>query len=82
MTITVQYVVTHKGEELLTTTSKKEADQYDKMLDIGDNITSMLKAKGIKAEDELLEEIGILLSENKSTLTLLLKGRALSDLAD
>ena len=38
MAITTQYVVSHKGVEKLVTTDKKAADQYDKMLDVADNL--------------------------------------------
>jgi uncharacterized protein len=75
--IEVRYVVTHKGVEKLTTTDKKEADQYDKMLDIGDNIVQLLVQQGISADDALLEDIGIALSQNKAALQEVLRGRPL-----
>ena len=40
MAVEVRYVVTHKGEEKLVTTDKKEADQYDKMLEVGENLAA------------------------------------------
>jgi dsDNA-binding SOS-regulon protein len=77
MAITVQYVVTQKGNEVLVTTDKKEADQYDKMLDVGDNIAAFLKLKGIVADEKTLEEIGITLSKNKAITLDLLRGKPL-----
>jgi dsDNA-binding SOS-regulon protein len=77
MAITVQYVVTHKGDEALVTTDKKEADQYDKMLDVGDNIAAFLQLKGIVADEKTLEEIGITLSKNKAITLDLLRGKPL-----
>ncbi|GGD61464.1 YebG family protein [Lacimicrobium alkaliphilum] len=74
MAIIVRYVVEHKGAEKLVTTDKKEADQYDKMLDVADNLADYIQAKGLKIEDGLLEELSIMLSQNKDKVTKLFKG--------
>jgi dsDNA-binding SOS-regulon protein len=74
MAITTQYVVTHKGVEKLVTTDKKEADQYDKMLDAADNLAQYIQAKGIDLDDSALEELSILLSKNKDKISKIFKG--------
>lgn len=74
MAITTQYVVTHKGVEKLVTTDKKEADQYDKMLDAADNLATYIQAKGIKLDDSIAEELSILLAKNKDKVSKLFKG--------
>ncbi|MAI38810.1 hypothetical protein GTQ48_07040 [Alteromonas genovensis] len=74
MAITTQYVVTHKGVEKLVTTDKKEADQYDKMLDAADNLAQYIQAKGIGLDDSALEELSILLSKNKDKISKIFKG--------
>ena len=74
MAITTQYVVTHKGVEKLVTTDKKEADQYDKMLDVADNLAVYIQAKGIKLSDDIAEDLSIMLAKNKDNLAKLLKG--------
>ncbi|GEA10022.1 YebG family protein [Alteromonas sp. KUL49] len=74
MAITVQYVVTHKGVEKLVTTDKKEADQYDKMLDAADNLAEYIQAKGIKLDDEMTEELTIMLAKNKDKIGKIFKG--------
>lgn len=74
MAITTQYVVSHKGVEKLVTTDKKEADQYDKMLDVADNLAVYIQAKGIKLNDDLAEDLSIMLAKNKDNLAKLLKG--------
>ena len=79
MTIIVKYVVEHNGEEKLVTTDKKEADKYDKMLDIADNLNSYITAKGIKLDSALAEELTILLSRNKDVVGKLLKGTSADD---
>lgn len=80
MAITTQYVVTHKGVEKLVTTDKKEADQYDKMLDIADNLALYMDAKGIKLDDDVAEDLSIMLAKNKDVVAKLLKGGAAKDL--
>ena len=74
MAITTQYVVSHKGVEKLVTTDKKEADQYDKMLDVADNLAVSIQAKGIKLSDDIAEDLSIMLAKNKDNLAKLLKG--------
>ena len=74
MAITTQYVVSHKGVEKLVPTDKKAADQYDKMLDVADNLAVYIAAKGIKLDEAVAEELSIMLAKNKDNLTKLLKG--------
>ncbi|MCV2885977.1 YebG family protein [Aestuariibacter sp. AA17] len=76
MAIIIKYVVEHKGVEKLVTTDKKEADKYDKMLDVADNLAEYISAKGIKLETDILEELSIVLSKNKDALGKILKGSA------
>ena len=58
------------------TADKKEADQYDKMLDVADNLSEYIEGKGIKLDIAVLEELSIMLSKNKDSLTKLFKGVA------
>ncbi|GGW78235.1 YebG family protein [Alteromonas halophila] len=74
MAITTQYVVTHKGVEKLVTTDKKEADQYDKMLDAADNLATFIEAKGIALDENTAEELSILLAKNKDKVGKIFKG--------
>ncbi|MBF7073711.1 YebG family protein [Glaciecola sp. MH2013] len=74
MAVITQYVVQHKGVEKLVTTDKKEADKYDKMLEVADNLSAYLSAKGIEMTEDLSEELGILLSKNKESVIKIMKG--------
>ena len=74
MAVITRYVVEHKGVEKFVTADKKEADQYDKMLDVADNLSEYIEGKGIKLEVSVLEELSIMLSKNKDSLSKLLKG--------
>lgn len=77
MAIVVKYVVEHKGVEKLVTTDKKEADKYDKMLEVADNLGEYIQAKGIQLEGAVLEDLSIMLSKNKETVIKLMKGGSL-----
>lgn len=74
MAITTQYVVSHKGVEKLVTTDKKAADQYDKMLEVADNLALYIEAKGIRLDDKIAEELSVMLAKNKDNVGKLLKG--------
>jgi dsDNA-binding SOS-regulon protein len=74
MAVITKYVVEHKGVEKLVTTDKKEAEKYDRMLDVADNLSEYLTAKGIELEEDTLEDISILLSKNKDDIGKLFKG--------
>ena len=76
MAVITRYVVEHKGVEKFVSADKKEADQYDKMLDVADNLSEYIEGKGIKLDATVLEELSIMLSKNKDSLTKLLKGVA------
>lgn len=74
MTVITRYVVEHKGVEKFVSADKKEADQYDKMLDVADNLSEYIEGKGINLDATVLEELSIMLSKNKDSLNKLLKG--------
>jgi dsDNA-binding SOS-regulon protein len=56
------------------TTDKKEADKYDKMLEVADNLSAYLAAKGVELTESVSEELGILLSKNKDSVMKIMKG--------
>ena len=74
MAVIIKYVVEHKGVEKLVTTDKKEADKYDKMLEVADNLAIYLEAKGIKLDESMMEDLSITLSKNKDNLSKLFRG--------
>ncbi|WP_371193533.1 YebG family protein [Glaciecola sp. SC05] len=74
MAVITQYVVQHKGVDKLVTTDKKEADQYDKMLEIADNLSHYIKQKGVELDEAVAEELSILLAKNKESVGKLLRG--------
>ncbi|GGO71399.1 YebG family protein [Bowmanella pacifica] len=82
MAIIIRYVVEHKGVEKLVTTDKKEADLYDKMLDVADNLADYMQAKGVKLEESVMEDLSIMLSQNKDAVAKLLKGNTAASLLE
>lgn len=74
MAVITQYVVKHKGVDKLITTDKKEADKYDKMLEVADNLSEYLLAKGIELEEKVMEELSVTIAKNKDGISRLFKG--------
>lgn len=74
MAIIVQYVVVREGIEKMTFTSKKEADSYDKLLDVAENLSPFLKNANLELNDAQLEKLAFYLATNKDQLASLLKG--------
>jgi len=82
MAVITQYVVQHKGVDKLVTTNKKEADQYDKMLEVADNLSVYIQAKGIELDESIAEELSILIAKNKDSFSKLFKGSDAQELLD
>ncbi len=74
MAVIVKYIVVRNGEEKMTFATKKEADAYDKMLDIADNLFEFLEKSKTKLNENQLEDISLLLAENKDMLIPILRG--------
>lgn len=74
MAVIVKYIVVRNGEEKMTFATKKEADAYDKMLDIADNLFEFLETSKLKLSETQMEDISLLLAENKATILPILRG--------
>ena len=75
MAVIVKYIVVRNGEEKMTFATKKEADAYDKMLDIADNLFEFLeKSKKLKMTENQLEKISLHLAENRDDVIPILRG--------
>ncbi|MBW2653866.1 MAG: YebG family protein [Deltaproteobacteria bacterium] len=74
MAVIVKYIVVRNGEEKMTFATKKEADAYDKMLDIADNLFEFLESSKIKLNENQLEDISLLLAEKRDKLMPILRG--------
>ena len=83
MAVEVKYVVIREGEEKMSFTSKKEADAYDKMLDLAEVLNDWLvecpltldeeQRDSMAMEDEQREALSLWLAEQKDVLSTILK---------
>ncbi|WP_174847456.1 YebG family protein [Yersinia artesiana] len=74
MAVEIKFVVVRQGEEKMTFTTKKEADAYDKMLDLADNLSEWLSQSPLTLEEEQREALSFFLAENKDALGQILRG--------
>lgn len=65
MAVIVKYVVERNGEEKMTFTSKTEADAYDKMLDVADELFTLLNESNLIEDEEKQEELSLYLAKHK-----------------
>ncbi|WP_318357749.1 YebG family protein [Enterobacter sp.] len=73
MAVEVKYVVIREGEEKMSFASKKEADAYDKMLDLAEVFESWLAQGPVALEDAQREQMGMWFAEQKDALSAILK---------
>ena len=74
MAVIVKYIVVRNGEEKMTFATKKEADAYDKMLDIADNLFEFLDNADVKLSETQMEEVSLLLAQKRDTVMPILRG--------
>nr|WP_024968309.1 YebG family protein [Pantoea sp. IMH] len=79
MAVEIKYVVVRKGEEKMTFASKKEADAYDKMLDMAEVFCDWLSAGPLAMEEEQCEALGLFLAENKDAVQHILRTSKMPD---
>lgn len=74
MAVIVKYIVVRNGVEKMTFTTKKEADAYDKMLDIADSLYEFIDSADLDIDEGKIEDLSLFLAENKERAVSLLKG--------
>ncbi|KEA51463.1 MULTISPECIES: YebG family protein [Mangrovibacter] len=82
MAVVVKYVVVRDGEEKMSFVSKKEADAYDKMLDLAECLTDYLESSPVVMEGGLREELALWLAEHKDELSGILRSGKLPDVTE
>ncbi|WP_413702496.1 YebG family protein [Raoultella ornithinolytica] len=68
MAVEIKYVVIREGEEKMLFTSKKEADAYDKMLDLAEVLNDWLVECPLTLDETQRDEMAMWLAERKETL--------------
>lgn len=74
MAVVVKYVVERNGVERMTFTSKKDADAYDKMLDIAESLESILSTIDVPLSEQQVESLALEMAKDKDNIINALKG--------
>ena len=74
MAVIVQYVVERNGVQKMVFPTKKEADAYDRMLDIAEELFALLKGGEFSVPEAQLEQIAFHLAKNSDQVSDALKG--------
>ncbi|MDU6923664.1 YebG family protein [Franconibacter helveticus 513] len=76
MAVEIKYVVIREGVEKMSFASKKEADAWDKMLDLAEALEGWLQQAPITLEEGQTEQLALWMAENKDSLgTIVRTGR-------
>jgi dsDNA-binding SOS-regulon protein len=77
MAVIVKYVVVRDGKEDMIFTTKKEADAYDKMLDIAERLQAFLQTAEVDIAEDKLDELAFFMSQHREPIGRLLRGASL-----
>lgn len=72
MAVESRFVVIRHGVEVQTFMDKKSADEYDKMLDMADNLADVLAQSPIELSDSASEELSIYLAQHREEVLIAL----------
>jgi dsDNA-binding SOS-regulon protein len=76
MAVIVKYVVVRDGKEDMIFTTKKEADAYDKMLDIAEQLHDFILTSKIDIGADQLDDLTFFMAQNRDEMGSILKGVA------
>jgi dsDNA-binding SOS-regulon protein len=78
MAVIVKYVVVRDGKEDMMFSTKKEADAYDKMLDIAERLYAFLHTADLDIDDDKLDALTFFMARHHDQVGKLLKGGKLA----
>ena len=81
MAVIVKYVVVRDGKEDMIFSTKKEAEAYDKMLDVAKHLSVYLQRAELDISEDQLDELTFFLAQHREPLGRLLKGGSLETAA-
>lgn len=70
MAVVLQYLVVRNGSEKMSFTNKKEADAYDKLLDLAEHLDSVLAEAPVSLNETDRESLALYLAEHQALLSL------------
>jgi dsDNA-binding SOS-regulon protein len=76
MAVVVKYVVERNGVEKMTFAAKAEADAYDKMLDMAEDIQLLLASSQLCSNEQQQDELAFFLAQHKDELLQALGAKA------
>jgi dsDNA-binding SOS-regulon protein len=76
MAVIVKYVIERNGVEKMTFAAKSEADAYDKMLDLADELFVVLGQSKLLSDEAQQESLALYLAQNKDELLQALGAKA------
>ncbi len=79
MAVEIKYVVVREGQEKMSFASKKEADAYDKMLDLAEVLGDWLTQSPVTFEEGQSDALAMWLAENKDVLSTVLRSGKLPE---
>lgn len=82
MAVEIKYVVIREGEEKMSFASKKEADAYDKMLDLAEVLNDWLVECPLELDEAQRDNMSMWLAERKDALHHILKSGKLPEAED
>ncbi|GLX79371.1 2-hydroxyacid dehydrogenase [Thalassotalea insulae] len=75
MAVESRFVVIRQGVEVETFMDKKAADEYDKMLDMADNLADMFETAPVELSEAVREELSIYLAKHREEVLIALQAK-------
>lgn len=75
MAVESRFVVIRQGVEVETFMDKKAADEYDKMLDMADNLSEMFEQAPVELSEDIREELSVYLAQNRENVLIALQAK-------
>lgn len=75
MAVESRFVVIRNGVEVETFMDKKAADEYDKMLDMADNLSVLFEQSSLTLDEQDVENISVFLAKNRDDVLVALQAK-------
>lgn len=82
MAVEIKYIVVREGQEKMAFANKKDADAYDKMLDLAEVFSQWFTQCPLQLDESQTETMTLWLAENRDTLATILKSGKLPSIDD
>lgn len=75
MAVESRFVVIRNGVEVETFMDKKAADEYDKMLDMADNLSVLFEQSSLSLDEQAIEDISVFLAKSREDILIALQAK-------